>query len=264
MGERATGAERRSYREDGFFVRRGAFAEDELDPLREAVEGIHDAVVAAAAEPGAAPIEWIDDKPYQDVLGSTIKWEWREKTREIRSMEPFTHLDPRLDALVDDPRLWAPTLDILGTDAASLFTDKLNFKRPWGAPFPWHQDAPYWAFGCDHLDRLSSLQIYLDDARVDNGCLWMIPGSHAGGNLPVFEDRGVLGHLYTDLSTIEASKLLPIEAPAGSVIFFDGYVVHGSRTNRSAGSRRAVVLTYQPSGLSRWKTPGVRPVVARP
>ena len=59
----------------------------------------------------------------------------------------------RLDGFVDDPRLWAPTLDILGTGSVSLFTDKLNFKRPLGAPFPWHQDAPYWAFGCDHVDR---------------------------------------------------------------------------------------------------------------
>ena len=264
MGEGATGAERRSYRADGFFLRRSVFAEHELDPLREAVEGIHDAVVAAGAGAGAEPIEWIDDKPYQELLGSTIKWEWRGGAREIRSMEPVTHLDRRLDALVDDPRSWGPALDILGTDAVSLFTDKLNFKRPLGAPFPWHQDAPYWAFGCDHVDRLSSLQIYLDDARVDNGCLWVIPGSHTQGNLPVLEDRGVLGRLYTDLSTIEEPEPLPIEAPAGSVIFFDGYVVHGSRSNGSTGSRRAVVLTYQPDGLSRWKTPGVRPVVARP
>ena len=264
MGEGATGAELRSYRRDGFFVRRAVFAEEELDPLRAAVEGIHDAVVAAGVAPGAELVEWIDDKPYQEVLGSTIKWEWRAAAREIRSMEPFTHLDARLDGFVDDPRLWAPTLDILGTGSVSLFTDKLNFKRPLGAPFPWHQDAPYWAFGCDHVDRLSSLQIYLDDASEDNGCLWMIPGSHTRGNLPVFEDRGVLGRLYTDLSTLEGPQPLPIEAPAGSVIFFDGYVVHGSRSNTSKASRRAVVLTYQPSGLSRWKTPGVRSVAVRP
>jgi hypothetical protein len=260
LGEEVTRAEREQYRDQGYFLRREVFAPEELEPVRGAVEGIHDAVVAEGTGPAAASIEWIDDKRYQEVLGSTVKWEWKAGSREIRSMEPFTHFDSRLDALIDDPRLWVPAADILGVDAVSLFTDKLNFKRPSGAPFPWHQDAPYWAFGCDHLDRLSSLQIYLDDANVENGCLWMIPGTHTRGNLPVFEDRGVLGRLYTDPAQLEAQPPVPIEAPAGSVIFFDGYVVHGSRSNSSEGSRRALVITYQPAGLPRWKTPGVRPV----
>ncbi|MEE9280914.1 MAG: phytanoyl-CoA dioxygenase family protein [Myxococcota bacterium] len=262
VSERVTPAEREQYEEQGFFVRPALFGREELAPLREAVEGIHDAVVAEGGRPGAAPVEWIDGRRYQELLGSTIKWEWREDSREIRSMEPFAHLDPRLDALIDDPRLWSPASDLLRSGSVSLFTDKLNFKRPRGAPFPWHQDAPYWVFGCDHVERLSSLQIYLDDARGDNGCLWMIPGTHTQGNLPVFEDQGVLGRLYTDLAKLGPRTPVPIEAPAGSVIFFDGYVVHGSRRNRSDASRRALVLTYQPAGFPRWRAPGVRPIAS--
>lgn len=264
MGERVTEVEREQFRSLGYFSRSRVLLGDELEPLRRAVEAIHDAVVAEAAGTGAAPVERIDDKRYQQVLGSTVKWEWREGAREIRSMEPFAHLDARLDALIDDTRLWLPAADLLGAASVSLFTDKLNFKRPRGAPFPWHQDAPYWAFGCRHVDRLASLQIYLDDATVDNGCLWTIPGTHTQGVLPVFEDRGVLGRLYTDTARLEGEEPAPIEAPAGSVIWFDGYLVHGSRSNRSASSRRALVLTYQPAGLPQWRTPGVRPVEERP
>jgi ectoine hydroxylase-related dioxygenase (phytanoyl-CoA dioxygenase family) len=106
------------------------------------------------------------------------------------------------------------------------------------------------------------LQIYLDDACEDNGCLWMIPGTHTRGHLPILEDRGVLGRLYTDPTKLEAVVPVPVEAPAGSVIHFDGYIVHGSRSNRSPASRRALVLTYQPAGLPRWRAPRIRSVPA--
>jgi len=96
------------------------------------------------------------------------------------------------------------------------------------------------------------VQLYLDDAREDNGCLWVIPGSHRCGHLPAPSDRGLLGRLYTEVSEFEASASRPIVAAAGSAIFFHPYLVHGSRSNRSQTSRRALVLTYQPSGLPTW------------
>jgi ectoine hydroxylase-related dioxygenase (phytanoyl-CoA dioxygenase family) len=221
------------------------------------------AAVAAAEARGDAPVERIDDRRYQRLLGSLVKWEWEEGSRAIRSMEPFVHLDPRLDALVDDARLVAVARDLVGDAAVSLFTDKLNFKRPGGSPFPWHQDTPYWAFGCGHLDRLASVQLYLDAATRENGCLWVIPGSHRAGFLPAQEDGTVLGRLYTDVERLPGAEPVALEAPAGSAVWFDGAVVHGSRGNRSRGSRRAIVLTYQPAGHRRWNRADVRVAGAR-
>jgi len=248
------------YRDDGFFVREALFTPDELGELRAAVEVVHARIDEAAARADAAPVEHIDDKRYQRLLDSTVKWEWREAAAEIRSMEPFLHLDPRLGGLIDEPRFTEPAAGLIGCERLSLFTDKLNFKRPGGAPFPWHQDSPYWAFGCAHLERLASLQLYLDDADEQNGCLWMIAGSHRHGRLPVFEDRGTLGRLYTDVERIPAGERVALPAPAGSVVFFHGDVVHGSRSNRSASSRRALVLTYQPAGLPGWNREDVRDI----
>lgn len=251
------------FRKQGYVVRERALPEARLVHLREAVEDVHRQVVAAAREQasrGTARVERIDGRRFEQVLGSVVKWEWDESSETVRSMEPVHHLHPELDALLDDPRLVAPSAGLLGVRDLSLFTDKLNFKRPGGSPFPWHQDAPYWAFGCDHLGSLVSLQLYLDDADAQNGCLWILPGSHRHGVLPSQEGRGVLGRLYTDVSHVDAGDPVPIEAPAGSVIFFDGYVVHGSRGNRAQASRRALVLTYQPAGYRRWNQEDVRPV----
>ncbi len=252
MSHRATRSELEQFRTDGFFVREAVFTPEEVRELEQAVERVDDRIHAAADPTGGAVIE-IEGKRYEQVLGSTVKWDWAEGSTTIRSMEPFHHLDPRLDVLVDDPRLWEPTLDLIDCDAVGLFTDKLNFKRPGGSPFPWHQDSPYWAFECDHLDRVVSVGLYLDDANRENGCLWLIPGSHLQGLLPGLKEKGQLAQLYTDLDALEAPHPVPVEGPAGTVIFFHADIVHGSEANRSDAGRRAVYFSYQPAGLPRWQ-----------
>jgi ectoine hydroxylase len=255
----ASEPERRAYRERGFFVRRALFAEPELTALRAAVERIHLRMLDAAqglpaGDAGEASARRIDGRRYESLHGSLVKWEWDESLRAIRSMEPVEHLAPELAALTADARLCEAAAALLGTDGVSLFTDKLNFKRPGGSPFPWHQDAPYWAFSCAHLERLTSVQLYLDDATEQNGCLWVVPESHRSGHLPAPRRPGVLTRLYTDLEQIPgAAAPLPLDGPAGSAIFFDPYLVHGSRGNRSRDSRRALVLTYQPPDLPRFR-----------
>lgn len=257
-----TEEEKRAYREDGYFVRERVFAEDDLQRLRNAVERIHERISTAKSD--ADPMQRHDGRKFQTTLGSVVKWEWSDEEGAIRSMEPIHHLDHEIDALIDDERLLVPASELVGSDRVSLFTDKLNFKRPGGSPFPWHQDAPYWAFGCSHLDQLASMQIYLDDATVENGCLWVIPGSHDRGHIPPPAQEGVLQKLYTDIGVVEDLPRKPLIAPAGSVIFFDGYIVHGSQSNRTQSDRRAVILTYQPAGRPLWNRDTVRvPIVQR-
>jgi hypothetical protein len=262
--QRATEAELEQYARDGYFVRESAFDESELEPLREAVDGVHDQIVRAVGTEKSDAIEHIDDKRYQKILDSSVQWEWRGEVAEIRSMEPYHHLDERLDRLTDDARLWSPCRPIVRSDDVSLFSDKLNFKRPHGAPFPWHQDTPYWAFQCNHLDQLVSVSIYLDRATRENGCIWVIPGSHVHGTLPCYEDRGRQGKLYTDVDRYEGREPVALEAPAGTVMYFHGDLIHGSQSNRSTVQRRALLLTYQPAGYPRWQHEDVRPVPDTP
>lgn len=205
----------------------------------------------------------LDGKRYQRLRGSTVKWEWAAGSDQIRSMEPVHHSDAILDAILDDVRLWRPAAELLGVSRLSLFTDKLNFKRPAGSPFPWHQDTPYWAFDCDHVDQLRSVQLYLDAATEENGCLWVMPGSQRAGVRPGYSDRGVLARLYTRLEGLERFERVPIIAPAGSAIFFDGNLVHGSQSNRSERSRRALVITYQPPGRPVWAGTEVREIARK-
>lgn len=257
--DRASEAELEQYEEQGFFLREGVFAEHELVELRAGAENVHAQIVEAAERADAAPIDRVDNQTYQGVLGSTIKWEWREDLRAVRSMEPTGHLDARLDAVIDDPRLWAPVCSINDCDALSVFSDKLNVKRPGGAPFPWHQEGLYWENGAEDLGSIVSTLTYLDDATLENGCLWVIPGTHKHGNLPGLSDRGVLGALYTDVADLKGDPLA-VTARAGTVLYFHRDLVHGSQSNRSTSNRRVFVVAYQSSGLRRWRLESRREV----
>jgi ectoine hydroxylase-related dioxygenase (phytanoyl-CoA dioxygenase family) len=256
----ASEAELALFRRQGFFIRENVFNAEEVDVLRNAVEDIHASVNRFAESTDAPPMQLVDDKRYQTLKDSVVKWEWRENSNDIRSMEPFLHLHDDLENLVDDPRLWMPARSILGVENLSLFTDKLNFKRPNGAPFPFHQDSPYFALDCKHFEELVSMQIYMDAATQENGALWMIPGSHLNGILPCVQGKGVLDRLYTDMDKFEGEEPVAIEVPAGSVIFFHVHIIHGSKSNYTQESRRAMVLTYQPAGNNCWKVPKERPV----
>jgi ectoine hydroxylase-related dioxygenase (phytanoyl-CoA dioxygenase family) len=254
-----TPAERDQYEKLGYFCRPNIFSPAEILELREAAENAHQQVLDAANQKDATAIEQVDNQKYQQLLGSTIKWEWNQELRAVRSMEPVFQLDERLAALIDDSRCWGPCADLIGQKELSLFSDKLNVKRPGGAPFPWHQEGPYWAYGAEDLEHVITLILYLDDASVENGCLWLIPGTHRYGTLESLKDRGTLGRLYTDVGNLE-EKGIPLELPAGSMAFFHRDIVHGSQTNRAQENRRAYLLAYQPAGLPQWRNRQLRNV----
>jgi ectoine hydroxylase len=250
-------AEQRAWEEDGFFVREAVLGADELAALRDAAERAVEQVLAAARDEAGAYL--VDGNCYQPAAGALIQFEHAPGSKTVRVIEPFHHLDPLFDALVDDPRLVEPMRGLVGCERIALWTDKLNLKRPReGSRFRFHQDSPYWAFACPHLDRLPNVMIALDEASAGNGCFRVVRGSHRLGLLPGIEGEGVLGPLFTDPRHFDASQQVAIEAPAGSLIFFSPHTVHGSEPNLSDRPRRAAVITYQPGGFPMFQREGVR------
>lgn len=255
-------AERRAWEEDGFFLRRRVFGPSELPALRAAVER----VAARTARAAAATRGYrVDGHGYAEVLGATVQYEHLRGARALRVIEPFHHLDPRLEALVDEPRLVEPARALVGEEGVALFTAKLNLKRPReGSRFRWHQDAPYWAEAGRDAGRMPNILLALDDAGEANGCLRVVRGSHRQGVLPGGAGRERLAPLYTDPASFDASAQVPVVMPAGSLLFFHAHAVHGSSPNRSKRPRRALVLTYQPGGRPLFRASGVREAGAAP
>jgi hypothetical protein len=253
---RLTPEERCAYDDDGFFARERAFGPEEVAELQAAAERAVER--AAAGVPDCADYSY-DGNRYREAAGSTIQYEHHPGSDTIRVVEPFHHLDPLLDRLIDDRRLVEPARGLVGDERVALFTDKLNLKRPReGSRFRWHQDSPYWAHFFGELHRLPNVMLTLDDAYEGNGCFRVIPGSHRRGLLPGVEGDGELGALFTDPACFDERDQVLIEVPAGSLIFFSPHTVHGSRPNRSDAARRAFVVTYQPGGHRMFKVDAKR------
>lgn len=253
-------AERGAYARDGFVMRAAVFSRAEVAELCEAAERVVRS--AEAALPNASHYV-IDANQYADAkigdVATTVQLEHAPGSRTVRVVEPFCALHPRFEALLDDARLVAPMRGLVGAGEVALFTDKLNLKRPReGSRFSWHQDSPYWAQFCRHLDQLPNVMITLDDAHEGNGCFRVIRGSHARGVLPGRQGEGRLGPLFTHPGAFDASAQVLAVLPAGSAVFFSPHTVHGSEPNTSDQPRRAIVLTYQPAGLRMFKVDRVR------
>jgi phytanoyl-CoA hydroxylase len=122
----------------------------------------------------------------------------------------------------------------------------------------WHQDEFY----IPTRDRsLSGGWLAMDDATVENGCLWILPGSHRRGIIypqkPNLNDRrfDCAGQSYQFPYSDEDS--VPVEVKAGSIVFFNGYLLHRSLPNHAkSGYRRVLVNHYMSAeSLLPWGLP---------
>ncbi|HEY4286290.1 MAG TPA: phytanoyl-CoA dioxygenase family protein [Puia sp.] len=152
-----------------------------------------------------------------------------------------------LPEILDQPlhqRTGEVARQLLGQDMALDF-DMLINKAPYtAAATPWHQDCAYWITMPD--TRASSCWVALDDAVIDNGCMWYVEGSH---RLPVRTHRQAGkggGALECDASEQEGT---PVEIKAGSCVWHHGGTLHYSRGNTTGSRRRAFITNYRPQAM---------------
>lgn len=107
----------------------------------------------------------------------------------------------------------------------------------------WHQDEIY----IPTRDRsLIGAWIALDPATQENGCLWVLPGSHKMGYLYPQRAHGNPDEFdfAPESHGFDESESIPVEVPMGAVVFFNGYLLHRSFKNRSEIYRRVLVSHY--------------------
>lgn len=157
--------------------------------------------------------------------------------------------------LATDPKLLDIVEDLLGVSNILFFADKALLKPPKiGVEKPWHQDLPYFPFEPKDSSGVHlAAWIALDQATVENGCMQYIPGSHKMGNLTTNHvDTYGLGHLAANLSQVDTSQSVIVEAQPGDVAFHDGLTLHYSSPNASDKPRWALVLDYINADKARY------------
>ena len=216
------------YARDGYAILRGALSEAEVaevnsEALRICRAGMNPVDSAVDAHPGQSDA---------DVLRHYLCIHHPHKISDV-AMQAMQH-----------PRVVDGLTRVIGPNVKAM--QSMLFIKSEGKPGQaWHQDEHF----IPTRDRsLAGVWIALDDATTENGCLWVLPGSHARGVL--YPDREqtderfdctdeAFGFPYTD------DEAVPVEVPAGAVLFFNGYLLHRSLENSGAhGYRRALVNHY--------------------
>ena len=138
---------------------------------------------------------------------------------------------------------------LLGTDI-KLFGSQAFMKPPGGVEKPYHQDSPY--FSIEPM-ALVTCWIALDEVTVQNGCLWVIPGSHLRGPLPHSEPWivGDRQDMQIPESEFDVSKEVSITLPAGGCSLHHSLTLHRSLPNQTQNSRRGLAYHYM-TAQSRW------------
>jgi ectoine hydroxylase-related dioxygenase (phytanoyl-CoA dioxygenase family) len=137
-------------------------------------------------------------------------------------------------------RALAISKELMGADAEMDF-DMLINKAPGTATItPWHQDEAYWVKVPD--TRAASCWLTLDQATIENGCMWFVPGSNLKEVRPHQYAAKKGGALQCDASEDEA---VAVELSPGSCTFHHGRTLHYSRGNGTGSQRRAFIINFR-------------------
>ena len=156
---------------------------------------------------------------------------------------------PLTRAFAQDERVLALIEDIVRPGIA-IYSAKLTAKMPCSDEIcHWHQDNAYYNAHAPSTARMSTW-IPLGDTDLENGCLWVLPGSHKSG---VAEHGQYGGQCPKSMGPADMAVegAVPRPVGAGDMLLFSADLWHHSRENRTDEIRRAFIVSYQEATVPR-------------
>jgi ectoine hydroxylase-related dioxygenase (phytanoyl-CoA dioxygenase family) len=217
----------RQYREEGYFILERIIPDKHLALLREECQRYIDEADAKMDEAGV-------DKMGLNHKGSRYFITAFKQDR-----------NPRLAEFLFSPLMRALCDATLETSLPYLFVEQYVVKAAEkGMTFSWHQDSGY--IGHDHPPYLTCW-CTLDDVTEENGTVYLLPYSRAGGRdlVPHVKDPATndkVGYFGDDPG-------IPVILPAGSIACFSSTVFHRSGFNTTDKMRRIYLAQYSAEPL---------------
>lgn len=214
---------------NGFVVSPGLLTADEVEELRGCLDQLHEGQAPISAQvlyTHTLPAE--PRPPFERMMRQWLNPHQREDRGSTAQM--LARVERRLRSL--------------GFDVIP-FQDAFLVKMADHAPFPWHQDEPYWPF-----DAPAGLVAWcaLDPVDRDNGGVELARGSHLLGRSPAID-------LHTGEPQAGPTRSLPdrnafaVECPAlrpGDAVLFCPRTWHRSGRNASGARRRGWSSSWLP------------------
>lgn len=138
----------------------------------------------------------------------------------------------------------------LGMERPELVQSMYIFKNPFiGGDVSCHQDA---TFLHTRPSSVIGLWFALEDATVENGCMWALPGGHRGPLRKRFARSkegggGTVMHVLDETALPPAASgppWVPLEVERGTMVLLHGLLPHFSCANRSPRSRHAYAIHF--------------------
>ncbi|SFJ79069.1 Ectoine hydroxylase-related dioxygenase, phytanoyl-CoA dioxygenase (PhyH) family [Paenibacillus sp. UNC496MF] len=212
-----TQAQLKQYEEQGYIVFEHLFGEDEIDAIRGHIDRL-DEESARRLQKG------------RDFISAA---------NEINFTSHLNYRHPDIQRFIADERFAAITTTLLGPDTR-LYWDQSVYKRPEAKrDFPWHQDNGYVPTEPVHY---VTCWLALEDATIENGCIYVQPGSHK---------QGFVEHVHSDIGYVcyqGDDPGIPVELKKGSMVAFHSLLFHRSTPNRSQTTRKGYVIQYSVVG----------------
>lgn len=171
-----------------------------------------------------------------------------DKSVSINKIGHALHeLDPVFSAFSKSEAITG-TVAALGLERPVLVQSMYIFKNPFiGGDVQPHQDATFL-----HTDPISVVGLWfaLEDATIQNGCMWALPGGHREPLRKRFARAPGGGTVMHTLdprplpAAAGAAPWVPIEVEKGAMVVLHGLLPHFSAANRSPRSRHAYALHF--------------------
>ncbi|XP_042637388.1 phytanoyl-CoA dioxygenase domain-containing protein 1 [Orycteropus afer afer] len=162
--------------------------------------------------------------------------------------------DPVFRCVTHSPKMQALARS-LGLQMPVVVQSMYIFKQPhFGGEVSPHQDATF--LYTEPLGRVLGVWIALEDATLENGCLWFIPGSHTSGvsrrmvRSPACSAPGT--RFLGSEPAWESSLFMPTPVQRGALVLIHGEVVHKSEQNLSDHSRQAYTFHLMEASGTIW------------
>ncbi|MFZ4771933.1 MAG: phytanoyl-CoA dioxygenase family protein, partial [Ferruginibacter sp.] len=226
-----------SYRENGFLLVENFLNEEELSFWRNAVTD-------AMQQRNGRKFSNSDSKVGED---DGINEDSEYFGKVFDQMLNLWQTNEDVKKIMLDERIGKMVADLAGWEGTRIWHDQALVKRPWANPTAWHLDTPFWSFS----DRSAlSIWVALDDATLENGCLYFIPGSY---HTTTFDNPGIgknMDAIFDFYPQFVKSKSVSVPMKAGSCSFHNGLTIHGAGANMTSGFRRAMACAYMQDGAA--------------
>ena len=220
------------YERDGFLVVDPLLSTGTVQRLRQRTGEIADGqtgfpVESIGLEPGAASVS----------------------LATVRKLNNCALHDDIFRAHADHPDILDIVESLIGPDI-KLFDAQLFMKPPGGIEKTYHQDSAYFPLA---PQEVVTCWTAMDDVTIENGCMYVIPGSHRSGILN-HDQPWVVGDrkdMQVPDALIPWEQEVPLTLSAGGCSFHHGILLHRSGANTTSTSRRGLAVHYI-SGSVRW------------